>query len=115
MKSSPPGAPEPEPGHPHTGTADSLDFGEDDVHVGAGDVLSVHDSAVFAQFGPVLPVQLLPRGLRVPVDGELLKGRQELFHVGTLCHGGKISAEQDEKKNPGSVNQVKKTSEINFV
>lgn len=71
---------------------DSLDFGEDDVHVGAGDVLAVDDLAVFAQFGPVLPVQLLPRGLRVSVDGELPESREKLLHVSAVRHDGKISA-----------------------
>lgn len=73
-------------------SADSLDFGEDDVHICAGDVLAVYDLAVFAQFGPVLPIELLPRCLRVSVNGELLKSLQELVHVCTLRHDGKISA-----------------------
>ncbi len=82
---------------PHRNSSgDSLDFGEDDVHVGAGDVLSVDDLAVFAQFGPVLPIQLLPRGLCVSVDGKLLKRHQELVHVHTLRHDRKMSAKQDE-------------------
>lgn len=72
-------------------SADSLDFGEDDVDVGAGDVLAIDDLAVFAQFGPVLPVKLLPRGLCVAVDSKLLKRRQELLYVRILCHDGKIS------------------------
>lgn len=75
----------------HTWAAHSLDFREDDVDVGAADILAIDDLAVFAQFGPVLPIQLLPRRLRVSVDRKLLKRYQELLYVDTLRHDGKIS------------------------
>ena len=76
-------------------SADSLDFGEDDVHVGAGHVLAVGDLAVFAQFGPVLPVQLLPRRLRVAVNRKLLEGRQELLQVRAVRHDGRVLQRED--------------------
>lgn len=81
---------------------DSLHFREDDVDVGGSDVLAIGDLAVFAQFGPVLPVQLLPRRLRVSVDGELPEGRQQLLHVRTLRHDGKISAGQTGRETTES-------------
>lgn len=82
--------------------ADSLDFGEDNVHVGAGDILAVDDLAVFAQFGPVFPIQLLPCGLCVSVDGKLLKSCQQVLHVRTLRHDGKISEKRNEREEKHS-------------
>lgn len=51
-----------------------LDFAEDDVHVGEGDVLAVNHAAVLAELGPVLAVHLLAGGARVAVDGEAAEG-----------------------------------------
>lgn len=58
-----------------------LHFGEDNVHVGAGDVLVVSDLAVLAQFGPVLPVQLLPGCLCVSMNSKSFESQKELLHV----------------------------------
>lgn len=51
----------------------SLYFGKDNVNVGAGDVLAIDDPTVFAQFGPVLPVQLFPSSFGVTVNRKSLK------------------------------------------
>lgn len=72
--------------------ADSLDFGEDNVHICAGDVLAVNDLTVFAQFGPVLSIELIPSRFCVSMNGKLLKSLEEMVHVCTLRHDGKISA-----------------------
>lgn len=70
-----------------------LDFGEDDIYIGAGDVLAINNFAVFAQFSPVFPVHLLAGSFGVPMDGKLLKRLQQLIHVCAFCHIG-YSAKQ---------------------
>ena len=51
----------------------SLDFTEDNVHIGSGDILAVDDAAVLTEFDKVFAVHLLPGGLGVSVDGKLLE------------------------------------------
>lgn len=58
-----------------------LDFAEDDVHVGEGDVLAVDHAAVLAQLGPVLAVHLFAGGARVAVDGEAAKRLLQRGHL----------------------------------
>lgn len=62
----------------------SLDFAEDDVHVGGGDALAVGDVAVLAHLCKVLAVHLVAGGLAVAVDGKLLEGR---LHLGQETFG----------------------------
>lgn len=75
----------------------SLYFGEDNVNVGAGDVLAINDPTVFAQFGPVLSIQLLPRSFGVPVDSKLLKRYLEQLHVWSSLHNGEYLKQTMEK------------------
>lgn len=65
-----------------------LDFTEDDVHVGEGDVLAVNHATVLAEFGPVLAVHLLAGGASVTVDGE---APERLFQSGHLHRCGRAS------------------------
>lgn len=57
----------------------SLDFAEDNVHVGGGDALAVGDVAVLAHLCKVLAVHLVPGGAAVTVHCKLLEG---LLHLG---------------------------------
>lgn len=70
-------------------SAPLLDFAEDDVHVGEGDVLAVNHAAVLAELGPVLAVHLLAGGARVAVDGEATEG---LLQRGQLHRCGRAGA-----------------------
>lgn len=64
----------------------SLDFGEDDVNVGSVDVLAIHDLAILAELGPVLPVHFLSGGLGVSMDRETTERAQQRLRVHGLCH-----------------------------
>lgn len=66
----------------------SLDFSEDNIYIGAGDILAIRDFAVFAQLSPVFPIQLLPSGFGVTMNSKLLKRAQKLVHVCAFCHIG---------------------------
>lgn len=66
----------------------SLDFGEHDVNVCTGHVLSIDDLRVLAEFGPVLPVQFFSRCFCVSVNGKPFKSLLEMLHVSALCHDG---------------------------
>ena len=66
-----------------------LDFAEDDVHVSEGDVLAVDHSAVLAEFGPVLAVQVFAGSAGVTVDGEAAK---RLLQSGQLHRCGRARA-----------------------
>lgn len=66
-----------------------LDFAEDDVHVGEGDVLAVDHAAVLADLGPVLAVHLLAGGACVAMDGEAAEG---LLQRGQLHRRGRAGA-----------------------
>lgn len=50
-----------------------LDFAEDDVHVGEGDILAVNHATVFAEFGPVLAMHFFAGSASVTVDGKASK------------------------------------------
>ena len=51
----------------------SLDFAEDNVHVSEGNALAINHTTVFAEFGPVLAMQILACSASVAVDGKTSK------------------------------------------
>lgn len=47
-----------------------LDFAEDNIHIGAGDIFPIDDLAVLTQLKKVFPIHLLPRRLGVSMNSK---------------------------------------------